>query len=330
VHKGLSIPLLQAMDRHLAAGAQVLLFINRRGYAPTLICNTCGWIAPCHACDARMTVHQKSQRLSCHHCGAEEKLPERCARCGYEVRPLGHGTERVEETLVERFPGFAIERFDRDKLRQQSQLEGAIDRVHSGEARILVGTQMLTKGHHFPEVALVGVLNADQSLFSTDFRAAERLAQTIVQVAGRAGRADRVGDVLIQTQYSEHPLLQSLLNEGYGGFAAQALAERGTAHWPPYSRLALLRASGVQPDAAIQFLQQAKLLMENPNGVTLQGPIPAAMVRKAGRYYAQLLVESAQRLRLQKYLAEWIEKVEQLPSARKVRWALDVDPLDVF
>jgi primosomal protein N' (replication factor Y) (superfamily II helicase) len=330
VHKGLSIPLLQAMDRHLAAGAQVLLFINRRGYAPTLICNTCGWIAPCHACDARMTVHQKSQRLSCHHCGAEEKLPERCARCGYEVRPLGHGTERVEETLVERFPGFAIERFDRDKLRQQSQLEGAIDRVHSGEARILVGTQMLTKGHHFPEVALVGVLNADQSLFSTDFRAAERLAQTIVQVAGRAGRADRVGDVLIQTQYPEHPLLQSLLNEGYGGFAAQALVERNTAHWPPYSRLALLRASGVQPDAAIQFLQQAKLLMENPDGVTLQGPIPAAMVRKAGRYYAQLLVESAQRLRLQKYLAEWIEKVEQLPSARKVRWALDVDPLDVF
>jgi primosomal protein N' (replication factor Y) len=330
VHKGLSIPLLQAMDRHLADGAQVLLYINRRGYAPTLICNTCGWIAPCHSCDARMTVHQKSKRLACHHCGAEEKLPERCARCGYEVRPLGHGTERVEETLAERFPDFAIERFDRDKLRQQAQLEGAINRVNTGEARILVGTQMLTKGHHFPDVALVGILNADQSLFSTDFRAAEKLAQTIVQVAGRAGRAERMGEVLIQSQYPQHPLLTTLLAEGYNGFAATALAERRQAHWPPFSRLALLRASGTQPDAALNFLQEARTLAGSAPGITLQGPIPSAMVRKAGRYYAQLLIESQQRTQLQQFLAQWTPKVEAMPSARRLRWALDVDPLEVF
>jgi primosomal protein N' (replication factor Y) len=205
------------MQRHLEAGTQVLVYLNRRGYAPTLLCQGCGWIAPCHSCDARMTVHQRSNRLACHHCGADEKLPERCPRCGHEVHPLGHGTERVEETLAQRFPAFAIERFDRDALRQQQQLEGAIDRVHSGSARILVGTQMLTKGHHFPGVTLVGVLNADQSLFSTDFRAAERLAQTIVQVAGRAGRAERPGEVLIQSEYPDHPLLTTLLESGYAG-----------------------------------------------------------------------------------------------------------------
>ncbi len=330
VHRGLSTPLAMAIDRHLAAGGQVLVFINRRGYAPTLMCSGCGWIAPCQHCDARMTVHQREGRLSCHHCGADEPLPDDCPRCGYKVKPLGHGTERVEETLAERYPAMPIVRFDRDAVRQASDLEAAIERVTSGEARILVGTQMLTKGHHFPDVTLVAVLNADQSLFSTDFRAAERLAQTIVQVAGRAGRAARAGEVLIQTEFPQHPLLLSLLAEGYAGFARQALIERAAAGWPPYGRLALLRASGVKPEAAINFLRQARKLAGTPVGVTLQGPVPAAMVRRAGRHYAQLLVESTERPLLQRFLNSWLPQVEQLESGRALRWALDVDPLEVF
>jgi primosomal protein N' (replication factor Y) len=223
-----------------------------------------------------------------------------------------------------------IARFDRDSLRDAADLEAAIDRVTSGEARILVGTQMLTKGHHFPDVTLVAVLNADQSLFSTDFRAAERLAQTIVQVAGRAGRAARAGEVLIQTEYPAHPLLQGLLAEGYGGFARTALVERAAAGWPPYGRLALLRASGVKPLAAIEFLTQARRLMPAPAGVKLQGPVPAAMVRRAGRHHAQLLIESAERPLLQRFLTAWLPQVEQLESGRALRWGLDVDPLEVF
>jgi primosomal protein N' (replication factor Y) len=321
---------LQAMQRHLEAGSQVLVYLNRRGYAPTLLCQGCGWIAPCHSCDARMTMHLRSNRLACHHCGADEKVPERCPRCGYEVHPLGHGTERVEETLAERFPAYAIERFDRDVLRQQQQLEGAIDRVHSGSARILVGTQMLTKGHHFPDVTLVVVLNADQSLFSTDFRAAERLAQTIVQVAGRAGRAERSGEVLMQSSYPDHPLLQTLLNEGYAGFAASALGERQAAHWPPFARLALLRASDTSPDGAGRFLEQAANLIKPPRDVRLLGPVPAAMMRRAGRHHAQLLVESANRGQLQQFLSDWVPRLSQLQPKRSLRWALDVDPLEVF
>jgi primosomal protein N' (replication factor Y) (superfamily II helicase) len=335
VNKGISTPLRHAMQKHLDAGSQVLMFLNRRGYAPTLLCQACGWIAPCGSCDARLTVHLGANArargtLACHHCGAEAPRPENCPRCGYEVHPLGHGTERVEETLAEMFPGHAVERFDRDSLRAPQQLHAAIDRVHSGSARILVGTQMLTKGHHFPDVTLVGVLNADQSLFSTDFRAAERLAQTIVQVAGRAGRADRPGEVLIQSQYPDHPLLKTLLDRGYAGFAADALAEREAAHWPPYSRLALLRASDTRPEVALQFLKAARQLAIPPAGVALRGPVPAAMVRRADRYYAQLMVECAQRTRLQAFLAGWVPAVEAMEKPRSLRWVLDVDPLEVL
>lgn len=330
VHKGLAAPVRMAMRRHLDAGAQVLLYLNRRGYAPTLLCQGCGWIAPCHSCDARMTVHMKSHRLACHHCGAEEPMPERCLRCGHEVHPLGHGTERVEETLAAEFPDHPVERFDRDVLRAQRELTGAIDRVHSGSARILVGTQMLTKGHHFPDVTLVVVLNADQSLFSTDFRAAERLAQTIVQVAGRAGRAGRPGEVLIQSQYPDHPLLTTLLADGYAGFAATALAEREQAHWPPFARLAVLRASDTAADGAMRFLAAAGRLLAPPPGVLLRQPMPSSMARRADRHHAQLLVESAQRTLLQRYLDEWVPRLAALDTPRSLRWALDVDPLEVF
>jgi primosomal protein N' (replication factor Y) len=329
VHQGLSTPVIEAMRRHLSGSGQVLVFINRRGYAPTLLCTACGWIAPCHACDARLTVHRASGQLRCHHCGAMEALPERCLRCGFAVKPVGQGTERVEESLRELFPEHALVRLDRDSASRPEELEAIIGGVLSGAMRILVGTQMVTKGHHFPGISLVVVLNADQGLFSTDFRAAERLAQTIVQVAGRAGRERTRGEVLIQTQYPEHPLLQSLLAGGYEGFAATALIERQCAHWPPFGRLAVLRASTRASDGALEFLAAARKLSPASRDVQLLGPVPASMARRAERYHAQLLIESAERGPLHRFIDDWLPQVERLARARRVRYALDVDPIDI-
>jgi primosomal protein N' (replication factor Y) len=337
LHAGLSTTAIAAIERHLGEDGQVLVYLNRRGYAPTLLCTACGWIAPCQNCDARYTVHRGAAKLQCHHCGAERPLPRQCPQCGYAVKPVGQGTERVEEALAELFPQAPIARLDRDVVRDADQLEAVVGRVASGAARILVGTQMVTKGHDFPNVTLVVVLNADQGLFSTDFRAAERLAQTVVQVAGRAGRAQRPGEVLIQTEYPEHPLLTQLLAAGYDGFASAALAERRGAGWPPFARLAALRASAPDPDAAMRFLRAARAAAEaprraapTPDSLRLLGPAPAAMARRAGRHHAQLLLESADRPALHRFLAAWVPAVDSLPEARRVRWALDVDPLDLF
>jgi primosomal protein N' (replication factor Y) len=329
VQAGLAAPVVRAMQQHLAARGQVLVFINRRGYAPTLLCTGCGWIAPCPECDARLTVHRAAARLRCHHCGAEQDLPQRCPRCGHVVKAVGQGTERVEETLQALFPHEPLVRLDRDTTRSPAAHEAVVQAVLSGEARVLVGTQMVTKGHHFPDVTLVVVLNADQGLFSIDFRAAERLAQTIVQVAGRAGRAARQGEVLIQTEYPEHPMLKCLLDGGYETFAASALAERASAHWPPFSRLALLRASSRSADGALEFLSAARACAPPMRAVRVLGPVAAAMTRRAGRYHAQLLLESAERTALHRCIEQWLPHIDALPSARRVRWALDVDPLDV-
>jgi primosomal protein N' (replication factor Y) len=337
VHAGLSSTALAAIEQHLAADGQVLIYLNRRGYAPTLLCTACGWVAPCQNCDARYTVHRSAEKLQCHHCGAERPLPRQCPQCGYAVKPVGQGTERVEEALAETFPNAPIARLDRDVVRDATELEAVVDRVASGAARILVGTQMVTKGHDFPNVTLVVVLNADQGLFSTDFRAAERLAQTVVQVAGRAGRAQRPGEVLIQTEYPEHPLLTQLLASGYDGFATAALAERRAAGWPPFARLAALRASAPEALQAMAFLRAARAAGQGaaavapaPASVRLLGPAPAAMARRAGRHHAQLLLESADRGALHRFLGQWIPHVDALPEARRVRWDLDVDPLDLF
>lgn len=328
---GLATEGVLAIERHLKADGQVLVFINRRGYAPTLLCTACGWIAPCAECDARLTVHQGAGRLRCHHCGADAPLPARCPQCGFAVKPVGQGTERIEETLAGLFPGVSIARLDRDVARRRGQAQSVMARMASGEARILVGTQMITKGHDLPQVTLVLVLNADQGLFSTDFRAPERLAQTIVQVAGRAGRGTRAGEVLIQTEYPEHPLLQQLLHAGYEGFSRVALEERAQAAWPPFARLAALRASARAPEAALGFLRAARACADPPpRGVKLLGPVPAAMAKRAGRYHAQLLLESRERARLQGLLERWLPAIEALPSARAVRWSLDVDPLELF
>jgi primosomal protein N' (replication factor Y) len=330
VQAGISTPSIEAIQRHLNAAGQVLVFLNRRGYAPTLLCTACGWTAACEECDARLTVHQAARRLRCHHCGADAPLLECCPQCGFALRPVGQGTQRIEEKLEELFPDVPRVRLDRDAVRGSGDIEAAVQRMVSGDARILIGTQMVTKGHDFPNVTLVVVLNADRGLFSTDFRAPERLAQTIVQVAGRAGRGDKPGEVLIQTEFPDHPLLRSLLAEGYDGFARTALIEREQARWPPYSRLAAVRDSAKSAAAALAFLTDARRLARLPPRVRLFGPVPAAMAKRAGRYHAQLLIESADRGALHRFLDSWVGQIEQLPSSRRVRWALDVDPLELF
>jgi primosomal protein N' (replication factor Y) len=326
--QGLSQPALQAMTRHLAAGGQVIVFLNRRGYAPTLFCNQCGWVAPCAHCDARMTLHRQARQLRCHHCGARQEVPAACGRCGNPLLPVGQGTERVEETLLRCFPDAPLARLDRDTAAARGGAAAVLARVHGGEARILVGTQMLTKGHDFPDVSLVAILEADQGLFASDYRATERLAQTIIQVAGRAGRGARAGEVLIQTAFPEHPLLRRLISDGYTAFAAGALAERRAADWPPYSRLALLRAEAKDTDCLEAFLRAAAELEAAPE-VTVRGPAPALMARRADYFRAHLLIEAGARAPLQRFLSRWLPRVEALAIPAGLRWSIDVDPLEV-
>ena len=330
--QGIATPAFLAIERHLEADGQVMLFLNRRGFAPVLFCPACGWSAHCQRCDAHLTVHGRSRRLICHHCGAEASQVERCPSCEAEPKPVGQGTERIEEILRERLPDAPLARIDRDAIARRGELEAVLDRVHRNEVRILVGTQMLTKGHDFPNVTLVVVLNADQGLFSTDFRASERLAQTIVQVAGRAGRADRPGEVLIQTEYPEHPLLKLLLTGGYDAFADGALREREDSGWPPFARIALMRAEASTLQAPMQFLQAARgaaRLLQSAE-VRVLGPAPAPMERRAGRHRAQLLLHAASHAPLQKFLRSWVPQVEALSEAKRVRWSIDVDPVELF
>ena len=329
--QGVSTPALQAIGQHLKAGGQVIVFLNRRGYAPSLFCNSCGWIAPCAHCDARMTLHRRAQQLRCHHCGAHAEIPSVCGQCRQALLPVGQGTERVEETLSRFFPEAPLARLDRDTASARGAVEGVLERVHSGEARILVGTQMLTKGHHFPDVSLVVILDADQGLFASDFRATERLAQTITQVAGRAGRESRPGEVIIQTEFPEHPLLTRLIAEGYESFAASALEERREASWPPYSRLAMLRGELKDRARLDEWLRAAAHVGWGLNeaGVRILGPASALLARRADYFRAHLLVETAARATLQRFLSRWLPLVENLPGGQGLRWSIDVDPLEV-
>jgi primosomal protein N' (replication factor Y) (superfamily II helicase) len=339
--QGLSTPAMQAIDQHLKAGGQVIVFLNRRGYAPSLFCNSCGWVAPCAHCDARMTLHRRALKLRCHHCGAQAPVPTICLSCGQALLAVGQGTERVEETLTRLFPDAPLARLDRDTAAARGSIQTVLDRVHSGAARILVGTQMLTKGHHFPEVTLVVILDADQGLFASDFRATERLAQTITQVAGRAGRETRPGEVMIQTQFPEHPLLQRLIAEGYESFAASALQERREAGWPPFTRLALLRAEAKDNAGLDSFLRAAAALGHALNesatkasaakegAVKILGPAAALIARRADHFRAHLLIETAVRSSLQHFLARWLPQVGALTGPKALRWSIDVDPLEV-
>ena len=328
--QGLSQPAMQAIARHLEQGGQVIVFLNRRGYAPSLFCASCGWVAQCAHCDARMTLHQRARELRCHHCGARGAIPVVCGKCGQAVLPVGQGTERIEETIARLFPQAPLARLDRDTAGAHGAMRAVLERVHGGEARILIGTQMLTKGHHFPDVSLVVILDADQGLFASDFRATERLAQTITQVAGRAGRAARPGEVIIQTSFPEHPLLTRLIAAGYRAFAQTALEERRAARWPPYSSLALLRAEAKDAARLDTFLKAAAACAEPiADGVSVLGPAAAMIARRADHFRAHLLIECASRAPLQHFLDRWLPKVEPLPGPPGLRWSIDVDPLEV-
>jgi primosomal protein N' (replication factor Y) len=329
---GISEPLASAIDRHLGAGGQALLFLNRRGFAPTLICTACGHVAECSRCDSRLTVHAKERRLRCHHCGAVRALDESCAECGEAMRPLGEGTQRLEDALRRRFPGRTILRIDSDSTQRRGAMDAVLEQAALGEADILVGTQMLSKGHHFPQLTLVGIVNADQGLFGTDFRSDERLAQSVVQVAGRAGRESRIGEVLIQTAFPSHPFWQRLIDGGYPGVAREALEERKAAHWPPFSRLALVRAAAHERKDAHAILEAAaRRVGETGAGrVSVLGPVDAPMARRAGRYRAQLLLQSTDRRALHEVLADLRPTLESEPAGRRSRWSIDVDPVELF
>ncbi|MBB2493799.1 primosomal protein N' [Aquipseudomonas ullengensis] len=334
---GISGPLQQAIGQTLAAGQQVLVFLNRRGFAPTLLCHDCGWISQCNRCDARMTLHQRSGELRCHHCGHVERPPRQCPDCAkVDLRPVGAGTERAEERLNILFPDFPVLRIDRDTTARKGTMDKLFSTITRGEPCILVGTQMLAKGHHFPRVTLVAILDADGGLYSADFRASERMAQLIVQVAGRAGRAEEPGKVIIQSHLADHPLLVQLTEQGYPAFAEQALSERRGAGLPPFAHLALLRAEAHKPGQAEGFLDDACTYAEqlqqelSLGGIELLGPVPAPMERRAGRHRAQLLLQANSRVPLHKLLSHWLPILEAMPGGRAVRWSLDVDPIDLF
>jgi len=332
-HQGLSTRAVTLAGEQLKAGGQVLFFLNRRGYAPAWYCTECAWIADCPDCDAHLTYHQDSHSLRCHHCARLQPVPNECPSCQSELKPVGQGTERVEEYLAELFPDYVAARMDRDVVRSRPQLEAFLDRVNSGEVKILIGTQMLAKGHHFPNVTLVVILNADQGLFGVDFRSTEKLAQLIVQVAGRAGRAEKSGQVLIQTSMPEHPLLQHLVNEGYEAFADAALAERESTRWPPFSYLAMVRASSKQQKTTLDFLRGAQHYVSDEAkrlGIELYGPVTAPMARRGGKIHGQLLVQSHKRGALNHILQGLSHFLHESPPIKGVRWSLDVDPQELF
>ncbi len=334
---GISRQLQTAIAQTLANKQQVLVFLNRRGFAPVLHCNDCGFISNCSQCDARLTLHQKYNELRCHHCGLVQPRPLGCAKCGsLQLAALGAGTERAEERLQTLFPQYPVLRIDRDSTARKGSLAQMLATIERGEPCILLGTQMLAKGHHFPKVTLVAMLNIDGGLFSADFRASEQMAQLIVQVAGRAGRESEQGRVIIQSELTEHPLLIQLTEQSYFAFAEQALNERRVAGLPPYSNFALLRAEALNPEHAKLFLQDAldlcKQLKQHYeiSEVDCLGPVVAPMERRAGRYRSQLLLSSTARQGLHKLLHALCFNLEQLTSARQVRWSLDVDPRSLF
>ena len=329
----LSPQLLYEIKQRIDKNEQVLIFLNRRGYAPILICHDCGWNAECPRCDARMTLHLKAGHLRCHHCDTQRPIPNICPSCHHEeLIPVGKGTERIDELLQQHFPETKIIRIDRDTTRRKGAMEALIEQIHEGNGQILIGTQMLAKGHHFPNVTLACIVDGDYGLFSSDFRATERMAQMIIQVAGRSGRANTPGDVLIQTHQPEHPLLTLLIQKGYNEFAVQSLQERQETLLPPYSYLSIIRAESVQPKQAITLLTQAKHSAEQLNlqHVDILGPTPAPMAKRAGRYRAQLLFASEQRAPLHHVMSHTLTWLQQSKEARKVRWSIDIDPQETY
>ena len=323
---GLSRPALQALTETLARGEQSLVFLNRRGYAPALYCPSCAWVSPCPRCSARLVLHRTAHRLKCHHCGYEARIPAECPGCGNpDLKPLGQGTQRLEETLATLLPAARIRRIDRDSMRPRAWAELG-EAVHGGTVDILLGTQMLAKGHDFPNMTLALILDTDGALYSPDFRATERLFAQLMQVAGRAGRADKPGRVLIQTAFPDHPLFRYLQRHDYAGYAHELLAERRQLDLPPFTRQVLLRAEATTMDAALAFLQRAAALAPDMADVSVFGAVPAPMARVANLERAQLLIQSANRPALQKFVHDWRPRLDTI-KPRVTRWSLDVDPL---
>ncbi len=332
---GFSIPLVKMLGEHLDHGNQVLVFINRRGFAPTLICHHCGWIAHCKRCDARLTVHKLHNSLRCHHCNAQSKVPVRCPVCDAVAPvPLGIGTERTESTLQRMFPEHPVIRIDRDTTRRKSAMSEFISDVADGKPCILVGTQMLAKGHHFPNVTLVAIMDIDAGLFSADFRAIEKTGQLILQVSGRSGRAEKPGQVAIQSHFADHPMLQTIIHLGYDAFAQRILQERRDTRLPPFSYLAVLHAQATDKSRPTEFLVSARTFAESltpgDDPIEIYGPIPSIMEKRAGKFRAQLLLQGNSRKHLGNFLTQLVTWIEQSHVTSRVRWSIDVDPLDII
>lgn len=328
---GLSGALLMAIEKRLARGEQSLVFLNRRGYAPVLACASCGWTSRCKRCAANLVLHLADRRLRCHHCGFEDRIPKACPTCGnQDIHPFGRGTQRLEEVLALRFPQARILRVDRDSAKSRKQWEALVEKIHGGEADILVGTQMLAKGHDFPKLTLVGAIGPDAALFAADWRAPERLFAQLMQVAGRAGRAELPGEVLIQTQFPEHPLYAALVRHDYPAFAGQQLKEREQAGFPPYAYQAMLRAEAPQMAEALAFLATARAWPEAAihQDVMLYDPVPMRLARRANFERGQLLVESPSRRALQAFLTAWLCAIDTIKASSRLRWHLEVDPLE--
>ena len=328
---GLGPTLLQHLDQCIERGEQALVFRNRRGYSSALICQACGWHAECEACDRPLTVHRAQGRLLCHHCGHWQHVPEQCPGCGEDsLNPRGYGTERIEDFLAQRYPDTPVLRVDSETTRRRKAFETLLAKLDAGGPVILVGTQMLAKGHDLPGLTLVAISGVDEGLYSVDFRAGEKLAQLIVQVAGRAGRADKPGSVVMQTHFPQHPLLTGLLRQGYHHLAEQMLDERRAAQLPPFSHQALLRVRATELDALNAFLQAAHGALPQDPAVRALGPLPAPMPRRAGQHRGQLLLESDDRSNLHKVLRSWRDALFALKHPRGLHWSLDVDPIDLY
>lgn len=329
--KGLSPALIDACDRHLAANGQVLVYLNRRGFAPALLCHDCGWTAACAHCDARLVMHRHRNQLRCHHCGSSASIPATCGNCsGTSLIPVGQGTERIEESLRARFPDARIEVMDSDRSRRAGELDRLLRDFRSRDIDVLVGTQMLTKGHDFEGLTLVCIVDADDALFSTDFRALERLGQSLTQVAGRAGRGLSQGEVLLQTHQPDHPSLQAWLGQGYSSLAAPLLEDRRLARLPPFASLTLIRADSLDAERALHFLDEVAQCAAGLGGLEIMGPIPAPMERRANRYRAQLLLRTETRPQMQKSLKQLRGQIAAIPASRRLRWSVDVDPIDLY
>ena len=329
---GISQTLRDAVGQRLERGEQSLVFLNRRGYAPVLSCTSCGWVSGCPHCSAKLVVHMADRRMRCHHCGTEAPIPPHCPSCGnQDILPFGRGTQRIEERLVAMFPQARVLRVDRDAARTRPQWEALLARIAAGEADILVGTQMMAKGHDFPQLTLVGVLGADSSLHAADFRAPERLFQQLMQVGGRAGRAHLPGEVLIQTEFPEHPLYRHLARHDFDGFASRELDERSMACFPPFSHQVILRADAPELEVALGFLIEARDIAQAiaPEGLRVFDAVPMRMTRLARRERAQLLVEADQRGLLQGFIGAWLEQLRGMRAPRVLRWQIDIDPLEV-